>query len=47
MEGQVVFSINNDGGVLEHSFRVFLVRRKVARKDECRRLGRKGVKGGE
>ena len=47
MEGQVVFSINDDGGVLEHSFHVFLVRRKVGCKDEYRRLGRKGAKGGE
>ena len=42
-----MFSINDDGGVLEHSFLVFLVRRKVGRKDEYRRLGRKGVNGGE
>ena len=42
-----MFSINDDGCVLKHSFRVFLVRQKVGRKDEYHRLGRKGVKGGE
>ena len=30
MEGQVVFSINNNGGVLEHLFRVFLFDEKWA-----------------
>ena len=47
MEGEVVFSINNDGCTLKHSFRVFLVRPKVGHKEEYCRLGRKGVKGGE